>query len=45
MEIHAKSTKIIDILRNELQAIYSGKKTPEQALKTAHKKINRAARK
>ena len=43
--IHAKSTKIIDILRNELQAIYSGKKTPEQALKTAHKKINRAARK
>ncbi len=43
--IHPKSTKIIDILRNELQAIYSGKKTPEEALKTANRKINRAARK
>lgn len=42
--IHKKSTKIIDILKNELQAMYAGKKTPEEALKTAHKKINRAAR-
>ena len=42
--IHAKSTKIIDILKNELQAMYSGTKTPEQAMKNAHKKINRVAR-
>lgn len=42
--IHTKGTKIIDILRNELQAMYAGKKTPEQAMNSAHKKINRAAR-
>ncbi|MCP4969229.1 MAG: sugar ABC transporter substrate-binding protein [Arcobacter sp.] len=42
--IHKKSTKVIDILKNELQAMYSGKKTPEEALNAAHKKINRAAR-
>ena len=39
------AVKIIDILKNELQAMYSGKKTPEAALASAHKKINRAARK
>jgi len=43
--IHKKATKIIDILKNELQAMYSGKKSPEAALASAHKKINRAARK
>ncbi len=42
--IHKKSTKIIDILKNELQAMYSGKKSAEEAMKSATKKINRAAR-
>ena len=42
--IHKKSTKIIDIMKNELQALYSGKKTAEEAMKSAAKKINRAAR-
>jgi multiple sugar transport system substrate-binding protein len=42
--IHAKSTKIIDILKNELQAMYSGKKSPKKAMASAHKKINRALR-
>jgi multiple sugar transport system substrate-binding protein len=42
--IHKKSTKIIDILKNELQALYAGKKSPKEALASAHKKINRAAR-
>jgi ABC-type glycerol-3-phosphate transport system substrate-binding protein len=31
-------------MKNELQAIYSGKKTAEEAMKSAAKKINRAAR-
>ena len=43
--IHKNSTKIIDILKNELQAMYAGKKSPKDAMKSAHKKINRAARK
>lgn len=42
--IHPKSSKIIDILKNELQAMYSGKKSPKQAMMSAHKKINRAVR-
>lgn len=42
--IHPKSSKIIDILKNELQAMYSGKKTPAKAMKSAHKKITRAIR-
>jgi multiple sugar transport system substrate-binding protein len=42
--IHAKATKIIDILKNELQSMYSGKKSPKQAMEKAHKKINRALR-
>jgi len=40
--IHPKSTKIIDILKNKLQALYSGKMSPEEAMKGACKKINRA---
>jgi ABC-type glycerol-3-phosphate transport system substrate-binding protein len=43
--IHKKSTKIIDIMKNELQAMYSGKKSPADAMKSAASKINRAARK
>jgi len=42
--IHKSATKIIDILKNELQAMYSGKKSPKEAMASAHKKINRAAR-
>ncbi len=40
--IHPKSTKIIDIIKNKLQALYSGKMGPEEAMKSACKKINRA---
>ena len=42
--IHKHSTKIIDILKNELQAMYAGKKSPKSAMNTANKKINRATR-
>ena len=43
--IHSKSTKIIDIVKNKLQALYSGKMSPEEAMKGACKKINRAIKK
>jgi len=40
--IHPKSTKIIDILKNKLQGLYSGKLSPEEAMQGACKKIDRA---
>jgi multiple sugar transport system substrate-binding protein len=40
--IHPKGTKIIDILKNDLQAMYSGKKSAPEAMKDAARKINRA---
>ncbi len=42
--IHPKATKIIDIMKNDLQAMYSGKKSAEEAMKDAAKKINRAVK-
>ena len=42
--VHDKSIRIIDVIKNMLTVIYIQKKTPEQALKIAHKKINRIAR-
>jgi len=42
--IHAKSTKIIDIVKNKLQGLYGGKLSAEEAMKSACKKINRAVK-
>lgn len=42
--IHDKSTQIIDILKNELQALYTGKSSPRRAMANAHRRINRLVR-